>query len=199
MSYDFAGFLNTTLGYIVGIAAGALALLLLQPTQPLRLVRLTISTILRDLRELADPVSPPRSRSWFETRSFDRINAVLPKLDVDDAAGRRVLLGSLASLRIGLNLLLVRRLRPLLAASDLASVDEALQALRELLSGVGKWEVIQNRLTQIELTLAERIADERDETRLDVVQALHSIRTAAAQHRPFFDTQLPDARTRTAS
>jgi uncharacterized membrane protein YccC len=199
MSYDFAGFLNTILGYIVGIGIGALALLLLQPTHPLRLIRLTISTILRDLRELADPAGTPRSRSWFETRSFDRINAVLPKLDVEDAADRRILLGSLASLRIGLNLLLVRRLRPLLSASEMASVDEALQALRELLSGAGAWDPIQSRLTQLELTLAGRIADDYDETRLDVVQALHSIRTATAQHRPFFDTRRPGARLGTAS
>jgi uncharacterized membrane protein YccC len=187
MTYDFANFLNTTLGYIVGIAIGALALLLLQPTQPLRLIRLATSTILRDLRELADPTSPPRSRSWFETRSFDRLNAVLPKLGIEDAADRHLLYGSLASLRIGLNLLIVRQLRPRLEHSDVSCVDAALDVLRGFLSGEAAWASSETRLVRSELTLSQRIVDEDDETRIEAVQALHSIRTALAQHHAFFE------------
>jgi uncharacterized membrane protein YccC len=199
MSYDFASFLNTTLGYIVGIAIGALALLLLQPTQPLRLVRLATSTILRDLRELADPTTPPRSRSWFETRSFDRLNAVLPKLGVEDATDRRLLYGSLASLRIGLNLLIVRRLRPLLERADASCVDGALEELRGFLSGGAAWSSSETRLVRSELMLSQRIVDENDVTRLDVVQALHSIRTALAQHHAFFELKPPGGRQGTTS
>jgi uncharacterized membrane protein YccC len=187
MNYDFAAFLNTTFGYVVGIAIGAAALLLLHPSHPLRTIRLTASAIRRDLRDLADPAAPPRTRGWFETRSFDRINAVLPILDAADAADRHLVFGGLASLRIGLNLLVVRRLRPLLPTTELSSVDDALRILRDFLSAGGDWRSIEGRLLQIELALAERIVDDSDEPRLNAVQALHTVRTALAQHRRLFD------------
>jgi uncharacterized membrane protein YccC len=128
MSYDFAGFVNSAIGYAVGIGIGALALSLLRPIGSDWTVRRLIRGMIRDLKRLAEGTAT-ESRAAFESRMFDRINALFMRLDPMLADQRAVLQAGLAGLRIGLNILALRMLQPALRPQAAAVVQEALDAL----------------------------------------------------------------------
>jgi uncharacterized membrane protein YccC len=130
MSYDFAGFINNAVGYVVGIGIGALALGLLRPIGADWTVRRLTRGIIRDLTHLAGGRTT-ESRAAFESRMFDRINALFMRLDPMLADQRAVLQAGLAGLRIGLNILELRTLRPVLPPKAAAVVQEALGALAD--------------------------------------------------------------------
>ncbi|MFG3757348.1 FUSC family protein, partial [Klebsiella pneumoniae] len=77
-------------------------------------------------------------RSIFESRMFDRINALFMRLDPMVESQRAHLQASLAGLRIGLNVLVLRSLRPALAPPVAASVQGALAALATYFAGMAR-------------------------------------------------------------
>jgi uncharacterized membrane protein YccC len=187
MSYDFAAYINGALGYLVGIAMGVMGLALLRPFGRDVAAARQIRGMLRDLARLAEaPVSA--LRSVFESRMFDRINALLAQTDSGMPADRRSIQGGLATLRIGLNLLLLKRERPRLPPGAMTAVDRAQAALAVALRSAAsgrKWIAPQPHFeTARHLVLAE------DDLWL-VADALYGIETTLQQHAAFFFPERP--------
>ena len=128
MTYDFATFINSAIGYAVGIGIAALTLALLRPLGAEWAVRRQMRGIIGDLAQIAR-ADKPQPRSAFESRMFDRINALFMRLNPMIADQRAVLGASLASLRIGLNIRTLNALRAELPPEASLPVTDALAAL----------------------------------------------------------------------
>lgn len=127
MVYDFELFLNNALGYIVGIGMGAVALHLLRPHGIKRAVERLLRGLFRDLANVCQTTQ--LDREGFESRMFDRINALFARLDPMITEDRAIMQGALASLRIGLNAIALRTWLPELPAAASAPTENALAVL----------------------------------------------------------------------
>lgn len=127
MVYDFEGFLNNALGYIVGIGMGAVGLYLLRPHGTKRAVGRLLHGLFRDLANVCQ--TRHLDREGFESRMFDRINALFARLDPMVTEDRAIIQGALASLRIGLNAIALRTWLPELPAAASVPIENALAAL----------------------------------------------------------------------
>jgi uncharacterized membrane protein YccC len=129
MRCGFAAFINGTIRYVVCIGIGAASLGLLRPLGADCAVQRLIRGLLRELAHISGSVTM-ELRSAFESRVFDRINALFMRLDPIVADQRAVLQGWLVGLRIGLNILVLRSLRAALTPKAASSVPDALTAGR---------------------------------------------------------------------
>jgi uncharacterized membrane protein YccC len=127
MVYDFEAFLNNALGYIVGIGMAAVGLYLLRPGGTRRAVRRLLLGLFRDLANICQTTQ--LDREGFESRMFDRINALFARLDPMVAEDRATIQGALASLRIGLNAIALRTWLPELPSAASVPIENALTAL----------------------------------------------------------------------
>ncbi|MCL2714871.1 MAG: FUSC family protein [Alphaproteobacteria bacterium] len=127
MSYDFSAFLNNTSGYAVGIGIAAATLALLRPLGADWTIRRQMRGIDRDLAQVA--ACGAMTRTAFESRMFDRLNALLMRLDPVSARERALLRSALGRLRIGINILGLHNLKPALPAAAQHAVATALAAL----------------------------------------------------------------------
>jgi uncharacterized membrane protein YccC len=177
MSYDFTVFINGAMGYVVGIGIGALALSLLRPIGTDWTVRRLIRGLIRDLAHLADGTATA-SRAAFESRMFDRINALSMRLDPMIADQRAVLQAGLAGLRIGLNILALRRLRLTLGADAAAVVQQALDALAAYF-GRQEGEVETAALRKVHWQM---LAFEDDPNLIRAAEALYNIEATLQLH-----------------
>jgi uncharacterized membrane protein YccC len=189
MNYDFSEFLNNYLSYVVGIGIGGLALRLLRPLGTEWVVRRLTRGMLRDLGRAAGSAVPD-SRTAFESLMFDRINALLMRLDPMIDTHRAVMQGSFASLRVGLNILALRRDRSELPPAAAAAVDRALAALAEHFG-----RATRNRRAASPLPLLETARD--SVLSLDVTsvftrtaESLYGIETTLRQHPGFFGLEV---------
>ena len=126
-SLDFAGAVNNSLATLAGIA---LAVLLFQLTRPFGvrwMAQRFVSGIMADLARMAS--DPDLSQAEFESRMFDRINGLFSRLDHAAPGDRPILHGSLASLRVGHNIMILRRLSGELPPPASRAVAAALAAL----------------------------------------------------------------------
>lgn len=186
MSYDFAEFLNTAIAILAGTGFGALVLLLFHTPHQSQAIERLKADQRRDLLDLlrTDGAMAPRS---FESHTFDRINVMLPRLDAEAAADRAILTGSLAGLRVGLNLIALNRLKRDLDSASLSRLDESLSDLRDALSGLTDWRAAEPVLIDRERQITAAIGGSSAEVQLRTAQALHAIRTTIAQHRAAFE------------
>ena len=121
-------YLNTALGLLAGVAAGVLAFRLLRPLGVSWTVRRLTADMMADLAQLArSGAAVPRFR--FESRMYDRINALFTRLDPSDAGQLATMRGSLAALRVGLNTLALHRVIPGLAPELRATAAGVLATL----------------------------------------------------------------------
>jgi uncharacterized membrane protein YccC len=127
MVYDFEGFLNNALGYIVGIGMGAVALYLLRPHGTKRAVERLLRGLFRDLANVCQTTH--LDREGFESRMFDRINALFALLDPMVSEDRAIIQGALASLRIGLNASALRGWLPELPSAASVPIENTLTVL----------------------------------------------------------------------
>jgi uncharacterized membrane protein YccC len=126
-SLDFAGAVNNGLATLAGIV---LAVLLFQLTRPLGvrwMAQRFVTGIMADLSRMAS--GSGLSQAEFESRMFDRINGLFSRLDHASPGDRPILLGSLASLRVGHNIMILRRLSDRLPPPGTRAVEAALAAL----------------------------------------------------------------------
>lgn len=190
MQYDFAVFLNNCCAYIVGIGIGALALALLRPLSVGWAVERLTRGIMADLAHAAD-VTASEGRSAFESRMFDRINALLMRLDQTVPEQNAIMQGAFASLRVGLNILALRSFRPSLSAPAMQAIDTALVALRAHFAGVVGSARARSPLPVLEAA-RNRIMSLGDDAPLTrAAESLYSIEVTLAQHPAFFG--LPEA------
>lgn len=189
MTYDFNVFLNDYLSYAVGIGIGGLALRLLRPLGTEWMVRRLTRGVLRDLGRAAGSVVP-EARTTFESRMFDRINALLMRLDPMVDAHRAVMQGGFASLRVGLNTLALRRDRSELPPAAMAAVDRALAALAEHFGRT----VRSRRTSPLPLLEAARdsvLALDINTVFTRMAESLYGIETTLRQHPGFFGLEVP--------
>ena len=183
MTYDFAAFINSALGYIVGIAMGVAALALLRPfARDVTVARLSRG-MLRDLARLAGSAAS-QPRSSFESRMFDRINALLAQLDPIQPSHRQAIQGSLATLRMGLNVLVLKRERPRMTPEVGSAVDRALAGLSAGLRAASS----RRRAASPEplFEAARHLVLSATDQPLIIADALYGIETTLEQHADFF-------------
>jgi uncharacterized membrane protein YccC len=185
MSYDFAVFANNFAGYVVGIWIGAAALRLLRPLSTEWAVQRLTRGMMADLARMAEaPLTEPRSA--FESRMFDRINALLMRLDPMIAPQRLAMQGGLASLRVGLNILALRGYRPLLPQAAVLPVERALRVLADHFSRAAQRRDARSPLAVLQAARGRLLSLEESPLLTTVIEALYSIEMTLAQHPGFF-------------
>jgi len=142
--------------------------------------------MLRDLARLAGSAAS-ETRSSFESRMFDRINALLAQLDPARPSHRQAIQGSLATLRIGLNVLVLKRERPQMTPAVARSVDRALAGLAAGLRAAssGRRAVSPEPLFEAARHLVLSAADDP----LVIADALYGIETSFEQHADYFSVE----------
>jgi len=126
-SLDFAGAVNNGLATLAGIALAVLLFRLTRPFGVRWMAQRFVTGIMADLSSIA--TNPDPSQAEFESRMFDRINGLFSRLDHAAPGDRPILHGSLASLRIGHNIMILRRLTSRLPPPAARAVEAALAAL----------------------------------------------------------------------
>jgi len=126
-SLDLAAYMNNSLAVLTGIAIAVALFRLLRPLGAQWAAQRLVAGIMADLARLASGASPEPDE--FASRMFDRINGLFARLDHAAPGDRPILQGSLASLRVGHNLLILRRLQSRLPAAAGRAADAALAAL----------------------------------------------------------------------
>jgi uncharacterized membrane protein YccC len=185
MHYDFPAFLNNCLSYVVGIWIGATALTLLRPLGTEWMVRRLIRGMMGDLAR-ATETATIELRTALESRIFDRINALLMRLDPTDPEHRTVMQGGLASLRIALNILALRTYRPQLPEPAAVIVENALAAIREHFARADRDRQTLPLLPVLEAAYRDVLSLDDDVLLIRTAEALHAIEMTLEQHPGFF-------------
>jgi uncharacterized membrane protein YccC len=190
MTYDFVAFINGAIGYVVGIGIGAVALGLLRPLGTDWAVQRLTRGMIGDLAHIAGAAAP-QPRSVFESRMFDRINALFMRLDPMVADQRAVLQASLAGLRIGLNILVLRTLPSTLPAEAVSPVRDALAALADHFGRVLRRRYSDMPLAVLEAARHRILAHDESAALTRAAEALYNIEATLRQHDDFFGPALP--------
>jgi uncharacterized membrane protein YccC len=188
---DVTSYLNMSLGLIAGIAAGVLMFRLLRPLGVAWTVRRLIADMMADLARITTS-SGSVPRFSFESRMYDRISALFTRLNPAEPDHLERMRGSLAVLRIGLNILTLTAVRPLLAADLATAVDTVLAALRRKFEGSGPRGETDSPLPVITGAIANLLATGPAPGVTQAVVALSAIHTSLSRHPEFF--ALPSAR-----
>ena len=196
MTYDFSVFLNDYLSYVVGIGIGGLMLRLLRPLGTEWMVRRLIRGVLRDLGRAAGSAMP-EPRTTFESRMFDRINALLMRLDPMIDTHRAIMQGSFASLRVGLNILALRRDLGTLPPAAAAVVKRALAVLAEHFQREGRSRRASSPLPLLEAARDSVLALDINAVFTRMAESLYGIETTLRQHPGFFGLETPALSTPT--
>jgi uncharacterized membrane protein YccC len=191
MTYDFVAFINGAIGYVVGIGIGALALGLLRPLGTDWAVQRLTRGMIRDLAHIAGAAAA-EPRSVFESRMFDRINALFMRLDPMIADQRAVLQACLAGLRIGLNILVLRTLPPPLPWQAASSLRDALAALADHFGRMLHRRYSGMPLSVVEAARHRILALDESAALTRAAQALYNIEATLRQHGDFFGLAVPE-------
>jgi uncharacterized membrane protein YccC len=190
MTYDFSVFLNDYLSYLVGICIGGIALRLLRPLGTEWVVRRLTRGMMRDLARVAASAIP-ESRTAFESKMFDRINALLMRLDARIDTHRAVMQGGFASLRTGLNILALRRARTELPSAAAMAVDRALAALADHFERAARNSRAATPLPLLEAARDCVLALNGNAVFTQTAESLYAIETTLQQHPAFFGLHMP--------
>lgn len=124
---DLAAYLNTAVAVLAGCAMSVALFALLRPLGTQWVARRLVDGIMVDLGQLASGrILAPGA---FESRMFDRINGLLLRLDPASSGDRPILQGSLAALRVGQNVMTLRRLTDTLPPLTRQVVESTLSAI----------------------------------------------------------------------
>ena len=126
ISFDASQFWNSSSGILVGIAVGAVAMLILPPLSPAIRIQRLLALTLADLRRLAKRSSRRREDDW-ESRIVARFLAMPEQAEPVERAEL------VAAMAVGNHIVRLRRVAPRFVRA--AAVDAALQALAEGQSG----------------------------------------------------------------
>jgi uncharacterized membrane protein YccC len=186
---ELAAYLDGAFGLLAGAAVAVLAFRLLRPIGVGWTVRRLVAGTMTDLARLARP-GPLEPRLAFESRMYDRLGALFARLDAGVPEQRATLQGTLAALRVGLNIRGLRAVRPKLPTRAAHAVDAALIVLRRKLSDGSA----PSPLPALERAMAAllEVGPHSGVTRALVV--LGGIHTSLQQHPAFFAlAPAPDA------
>jgi uncharacterized membrane protein YccC len=185
MVLDFAAMLNGLAGIFVGILIAHVLLGIFRPIGTEWLVSQLVAGVRGDLARIARMRTPPaNARTAFESQMFDRINALLLRLTSDAPSDRSVIDGCFASVRVGLNLLLLNRSSPDLPVELASGVRQAALAVAQHLDDGS------TQSASLALARLNAAADEIDRAaRADlqpVLDAVLGVATTLRQHAGFF-------------
>jgi uncharacterized membrane protein YccC len=190
MTYDFAGFSNSALGYIVGIAMGVAGLSLLRPLRTDWPVERLMRGVLRDLANIAG--HGPADRTAFESRMFDRINALFARLNPMTTKERSVIQGGLAGLRLGLNILVLRDALPDMPPPVAAIVTQSLAKLASSFSQLARGRRTDLPSAPLEAASRQILAYDENPVTMRTAESLYSIAMLLRQHPILFGPPEPD-------
>ncbi len=186
---DFAAFLNSSAALLAGVGMGILMFRLLRPLGVGWAVQRIRRGVLRDLEQLAGQ-DGSISRDRFGGRMFDRINALLSRLDASQPDQRAMMRGALAAPRIGFNILMLKSARRDLPRSTAQAIDRVLAALashfRNLRSGRATPGTFQEIDDAVDLLLAHPSGPVEN-----MLTALVAIGSALHHHSDFFSVARP--------
>src|SRR5208283_4308925 len=127
ISFDASQFWNTASGILIGIAVGAVAMLILPPLSPAIRTSRLLALTLADLRRLAKRAPSRRWEDDWESRIVARFLAMPEQAEPVERAEL------VAAIAVGNHIVRLRRVAPRFVPG--AAVDTALQALAEGRSG----------------------------------------------------------------
>ena len=127
ITFDASQFWNTSSAILVGIAVGAVAMLILPPLSPAIRTSRLLALTLADLRRLAKGASSRRQEDDWESRIVARFLAMPDQAEPVERAEL------VAAIAVGNHIVRLRRVAPRFVPG--AAVDAALQALAEGRSG----------------------------------------------------------------
>ena len=135
---DFADLLNGGIAQVVGLGTAVVVLTLMRSLGADWTVQRLMDAVRRDLARLAAGDSA-LDRRRFEGRMYDRLGGLVPRLALTShrPERRNLMRDALAGLRIGLNLLAIRRDREMLPDSAAEIIDTVLAAIRRYFGGSG--------------------------------------------------------------
>jgi uncharacterized membrane protein YccC len=135
---DFADFVNGGIAQVVGLGTAVVVLTLMRSLGADWTVQRLMESIRSDLARLAAG-DARLDRRRFEGRMYDRLGGLVPRLALTSQRPERrnLLRDALAGLRIGLNLLAIRRDREMLPAQAGEIIDTVLAAIRRHFGGSG--------------------------------------------------------------
>ncbi|MGD9511428.1 MAG: FUSC family protein [Geminicoccaceae bacterium] len=182
---DLAAFLNSALGLLAGVTAGVVMFRLLRPLGVSWTVRRLTADMMADLAQLArSGAAVPRFR--FESRMYDRINALFSRLDSSDPAQLATMRDSLAALRVGLNTLALARALPRLTPEPRTAGVAVLAALAHWFDAPGAGAGGPSPVAAIDAAMDRLLASGEVPGVAEALVALGGIRTSLSQHRAFF-------------
>jgi len=141
ISFDASQFWNSSSAILVGIAVGAVAMLILPPLSPAIRTQRLLALTLADLRRLAKRASSRRREDDWESRIVARFLAMPDQAEPVERAEL------VAAIAVGNQIVRLRRVAPRFVPG--AAVDTALQALAE-----GRSSEASDRLKDIDRQLA---------------------------------------------
>ncbi|MGY3604964.1 MULTISPECIES: FUSC family protein [unclassified Bradyrhizobium] len=183
MTYDFEAFANNALGYLVGIGFGAVSLALFRPFGREVAATRLIHGLLRDLARVATAATP-QTRAAYESRTFDRINALLAQLDPESPRYGQSVQSGFAALRVGLNILVLRRELPHVPGDVVDAIEGALSDLSAAFRATLSGHASASPAPLLEQARHRALSAEGD--LLVVADALYGIQTTIEQHERFF-------------
>lgn len=191
MDYNFTDFMNGAFSYVIGIGIGAAGLGLLRPLGADWAVQRLIRGMLRELADAAAAAAIP-SRAVFESRMFDRVNALFLRLDTMDAQQRATLQAGLAGLRIGLNVLALRELLPALPAEAEQAGREAVALMADRFRRAARRSNTRMPLSELAAARHRILAIGDDSLLIRAAETLYSIEMTLRQHGEVFGVPAPE-------
>jgi uncharacterized membrane protein YccC len=192
---DFAAFANSSLALLGGISAGILMFSLLRPLGVEWTVRRIRRGVLRDLERLAESEANV-GRDRFASRMFDRINALFSRLDASQPDQRALMRSTVAALRVGFNIMLLKAARSHVPRDIAMAIDRVLAGLgrhfSELRAGTGGSGSLHEIDDAVALLLARPTRQAED-----LLTGLVAISSTLHRHADLFDrarhSPVPDA------
>lgn len=184
MTYDFAAFINSALGYVTGIGMGVVALGLLWPLRTDWAVQRLMRGMFLDLAAISR--NEQADRGAFESRMFDRNNALFARLDPMKADERATIQGGLGSLRLGLNVMALHTLRHQLPPPAARRVAAACRAISDYFARAARNRASKKPLLSLGAASASLLNRDDSTATLRAAEALYNIDMILKRHAVFF-------------
>jgi uncharacterized membrane protein YccC len=189
-SADFAAFANSGLSFVIGTAAAVIVTRLTRSVGAEWSARRLMTTNWITLAVAAERRGQ-RDRAAFAGVMLNRLGLLAPRLaaiadsDLRDA-------DSLSELRVGLNIVDLRRARHGLAPRTLRAIDAMLDRLAAAFRGHDGGPMPPELLPSIDLALAEAMTESGDDVREDALIGLVGIRRGLFPDAPAYRPEVPD-------
>jgi uncharacterized membrane protein YccC len=178
MTYDASQFWNSSSGILVGIAVGAVAMLILPPLSPAIRTSRLLALTLADLRRLAKRAPSRRREDDWASRGVARLLAMPQQAEPIERSQL------VAAVAVGQEIVRLRRVAPRFVPG--AAVDAALQALAE-----GRSREAMERLKDIDRLLAALPrAEAASRIRLRLQASILAISGQLTEYAAYFDRPL---------